>query len=337
MGEYSAIIVAVILSLIFIFTGRLVDIIAAVVVIVIVKVIGFNTWYALAAAVLNCSIWNIDWGKNRREAKRKAAELEKEAIAAKRKEELEEQRVLLEQESVIKELIDIHYWALEQYHYLPYIFLEAEKHLDKAEVEFKQNAFAPFWSSIELALDQLGNFSQAVLKITQWSKRHEMLINSYAGDTFNFPINLKSVKAMSVSSIITNRLESIVRKAQTNFEFSMIFEQRRTNKLLHTGFANLAQAVDGMGRQIALSIDYLDDHVSSMSSTIDKSLNNISEGIENFNVSLKDANVTMKNYISENANRDSEASKRHEEALLMLDNIQRRRKPLISEYRDGGY
>jgi hypothetical protein len=88
----------------------------------------------------------------------------------------------------------------------------------------------------------------------------------------------------------TTRLASLVRKAQKDFHFATIYEQRKTNRILIAGFGTLASAISELGDMISSSLD-------DLSSTLHVSLDNI--------------------------------LRKQDEQTSMLDNIQRRRKPKL--------
>jgi hypothetical protein len=64
------------------------------------------------------------------------------------------------------------------------------------------------------------------------------------------------------------RFAAIVRKAQTNFQFAVIFEQRKTNQLLHTGFGNLGAAIYSLGDSINASLSNLSKSLQAQNKSI---------------------------------------------------------------------
>ena len=56
---------------------------------------------------------------------------------------------------------------------------------------------------------------------------------------------------------VAERMHRVVRIAQKDFEFATIFEQRKTNRLLVSGFGTLAWAVAEMGVRLQKSISRL--------------------------------------------------------------------------------
>ena len=89
----------------------------------------------------------------------------------------------------------------------------------------------------------------------------------------------------------------------------MIFEQRKTNKLLVVGFTSLANAVD----DVAASVGYLGSRLS-------KSIQKLEGNLSVLRESVDDLHTTIQHEAKEKAERDAQA-------LEMLDDIQNRHKP----------
>lgn len=229
-----------------------------------------------------------------------------------------------EQASIHSSLVRTTTNSLTLFEKLPSHLITAEEFLNQAERDFKEGAFSPFWSSIEQATKRLGAFDDSVRTITKNSSDHIELAKRYKGGSPRFPLDINSVHGMAAAGTTTERLKAIVRRAQCNFQFATIYEQRKTNQLLTAGFTTLAQALDGMGRRIASSIDDLQSEISHMSSTLENSLGVIGEEIRAGNQGLVKGIDALHATAKETA---SNAKERHDRALEMLDNIQRRRKP----------
>ncbi len=158
---------------------------------------------------------------------------------------------------------------------IPLHLEKANEFLDQAEVDFKEGAFSPFWSSIEKATLSLGGFDGDLLEIQKNLQSYSTLkLEIEAEQRFEspkkqikimpFPVSYDIKPALLTSKLITDRMNSIVREAQKDFQFSTIFEQRKTNQLLIAGFQTLANAVDGMGIRIAASIGTLSEDLKSL-------------------------------------------------------------------------
>lgn len=251
-----------------------------------------------------------------REAAKEATKQREAEAAAKAAEEQRQREAERErQRQYFTSLVDLGSNSFALFEAMPTHLMTTEELLDQAESDFEEGALAPFWDSVERAAMLLGRFDDSVRTITTNAERHTDVAKNYEGTPPPFPIILDSVTGMAAANTTTDRMKAIVRKAQRNFQFATIFEQRKTNQLLVAGFTNLAQALDGMGRRIESSIDDLGGRISEMSSTLGGSLQKLGSTLDDTHATLqKDA---------------ADRAERHKQALTMLDNIQRRRKPLL--------
>ena len=142
----------------------------------------------------------------------------------------------------------------------------AEGHLDQAEIDFAERVFAPFWSSVERAVVSLARFDESVQRIESNSCEYVDLVARCHGPAPPFPVSALSPARMRLATATCHRLHGIVRRAQGDFQFSVIYEHRKTNQVLVAGFRNLAEAVDEMSSRITASIDTLTASVDSMAS-----------------------------------------------------------------------
>lgn len=224
--------------------------------------------------------------------------------------------------------------ALESFEKMPALLVGAEDALEKAKTHYKEGAFAPFWDSVEEVATALATFDKEVESLRGSAR----LYGEFAAHSETLPprfsIATESIQGMVVANTIADRMQPLVREAQRNFEFAMIYQQRRTNQLLVAGFKGLAQAVDALGARITLSIDSLSDQVTSlidqianMSSSIDRSLSGLRTTLEAQHVAGRQQNEQQALALAE----------RHDKALEMLNNLQRRRIPIPHEIGDQAY
>jgi hypothetical protein len=127
--------------------------------------------------------------------------------------------------------------------------------LDQAELEFKDRAFSPFWDAVERATISLGRFDQAIQTISNCSGRYRQILESFEGEAPPFTVGVTSIRGVSAAKPTTERLKSVVRVAQRDFQFATIYEQRKTNQILIQGFQTVAEAIYGMADRISSSID----------------------------------------------------------------------------------
>lgn len=148
---------------------------------------------------------------------------------------------------------------------IPKLVHTADHHLNRAEEEFSEGAFAPFWDEVEIATKKLAEYKNKIELINYYAKKHREVSDCYvekyrgASDNVDEPVhrfNLPIAELIDARQSAA-RLAAIVRKAQKNFEFSTIYEQRKTNKLLVSGFSTLASAIYSIGDAITSSLNDL--------------------------------------------------------------------------------
>lgn len=180
---------------------------------------------------------------------------------------------------------------------LPELLKRASESLDQAHSEYKHNAFGPFWDKVENAAGYLAAFNSKVAQLAQNADDYYASLKGRNHNFSSFPVRHESLP--NPSSVI-EEFNLLVRRGQTNFQFATIWEHRKTREALIAGFRTLGEAVNNLGVVIDNSIS---DLKSSISSDI---------------AGLVEEQIMTRETIAEHAREQSS----------MLDNIQRRRKPL---------
>jgi hypothetical protein len=248
-------------------------------------------------------VW--DWDREKRE--REAEDRRKEVQAEYRK-----QLIVLGDES------------LSLFESAPKHLSAAEEQLDQAEIDFGDRAFAPFWDSIENAAKSLAHFDAGVHHIRDHSSRYTELVRKYDDSPPQFPLARESVAKLGIGAATATRMQAIVRQAQRDFQFATIYEQRKTNQLLVSGFTNLANALSDMTWRITDSIADLTSSVDVMASTLNESLRAIHSRVGDLAERTSQHHEELMAGLNDRA---SQAAARERKALEMLNNIQRGRRP----------
>lgn len=144
--------------------------------------------------------------------------------ARRAQEEAEQQRDRAEQEGYLSQMRILNEKAIEALEATPRAIESAEQYLDRAERDFSDGAFAPFWDSVEKAAGALGAFQESVQIINTHSTEYLALSKKYRGKTEVFSVSRKSAPALSIAASTSKRMSDVVRRAQRNFEFSVIYE-----------------------------------------------------------------------------------------------------------------
>lgn len=312
-----------ILRMIVVFVGGIVGVIVGVILQDVISPSSDPPAIVIVSLWLGCGVaWKIM--KNleaRRMAERqaneqRAAEQARSDHDARRKVEKEAER-----DRSIANLIEESISLLER---VPSHLASADKHLDHAENEFKERAFAPFWDAIERAIRNIGSAKEVIETISRHSRSYEALARESQNPILHFPITPSSLQSVAVIQTIATRLRSVVRNAQSDFQFSTIYEQRKTNAILVAGFQSLSDAVNGIGGQIIDTITALGGTINELSSVLDSRLASIDGHTQD---AASSATKSIGNLHGSVVEIGSELQRRHDHALEMLDNIQRRRKP----------
>ncbi|MFH0908382.1 MAG: hypothetical protein V1929_06445 [bacterium] len=264
--------------------------------------------------------------KATQEAEDNRRKAEQEAEAARRKAEYDRN-----QELIRGRLTTLSTSATSALDCIPDSITSANRALDKAEEEYAEGVFAPFWDAVEKALRYLTQYDVSVRVITESTTHFAETSKTLDSRP---PTFIPERATIPDATATVERLRVIVRRAQKIPDFAKIYEMRRTNSLLVAGFANLGSAIDNMGFRIH-------DSINGLAQTLDSAMSSMSQQNADYYRESLSAIETMREQLAtadEVATTDSKAEREHEGKVEeMLDNIQRRKRPYIEKYRDGQY
>jgi hypothetical protein len=149
--------------------------------------------------------------------------------------------------------------AVAEARLMPQLLLRAWSNLQVAKQEFSERAFSPFWVAIEGASEALERYSSAISNVEYHSRMYLEARRGYRAS----PPTYEVAATYNDPSYIVSSMSEIVRKAQKDFEFSSIYEQRQTNTILRAGFASIVGAVGSLGDRFSRSIDDMGGRVVS--------------------------------------------------------------------------
>lgn len=138
---------------------------------------------------------------------------------------------------------------------------EAHSSLSRAETEFAERAFAPFWDAVESAVQNLAEIELGFRQIANNAMRSNALA-AELGEARS-PAQLPAAALVPAPQKESARLRAIVRSAQQDFQFATIFEQRKTNRLLLDGFSTLGDAIGRLGNRLEVSLSNLQEELAS--------------------------------------------------------------------------
>lgn len=157
---------------------------------------------------------------------------------------------------------------------LPSLIKATTASLEQAKAEYAENAFAPFWDAVEQAAANLGKIHSSIqgIHIATDTYQHQL-----QGRPHNFPPRLLTKADLPDIQPLLQEFKSIVRMGQTNFEFAVIWEHRKTREVLLAGFRTLGEAIANLGAAIEASLSSLESTLSYGFAAVSDQLAAISE------------------------------------------------------------
>lgn len=197
-----------------------------------------------------------------------------------------------EQKSIRSHLATLNAESVKLAENLPKLIQAARTALDRAEYEFNDGAFIPFWDAIEIAATKLATVESGCEQIAANAKTYRQQLPHLDGPKPAFGLHNH---ALPDGKDVADRLQLVVRPALKNSDFSKIYLMCKQNKILVAGFSTLGETINELGNR-------LENSVSDVRDELEKTRMHMEE--------------------------DTDAQREFEKKQLgMLDNIQRRKKP----------
>jgi hypothetical protein len=149
---------------------------------------------------------------------------------------------------------------------LPAALAAANGWLRKAETEFQERAFGPFWDAIERAAGNLEVFRKGVTTVNQ---NADTFYKTLEKRQHSFPRFGTRPETLPDPKPVLEDLQQLVRRGQTDFQCANLWEQRRTREGLIAGFRTLEDGISHLGHAISNS---LSDFQSTLSSQLAESV-----------------------------------------------------------------
>lgn len=137
---------------------------------------------------------------------------------------------------------------------IPALVQSAEDSIGHAEAEFQEGAFAPFWDAVERAANQLATLQATLQDLIGKSDMYSRQSVELKIAPPPFEIGLKTLPDVTH---LVKRMQGVVRRAQKDINFALIFEQRKTNQILVAGFQSLGHALGELGDRLNDSLERL--------------------------------------------------------------------------------
>lgn len=143
---------------------------------------------------------------------------------------------------------------------LPSLAGRAHEAVKRAQFEFDEGAYGPFWTAVETAALALADYDDSVRGISGNAATYAALSSQARPPVPVFDLGIEEIPSVAVPM---QKMESLVREAHRDYHFAAIYEQRKTNQILIAGFQNLDQAIWQLGDRLEVSLSGLSDSLSS--------------------------------------------------------------------------
>ncbi|MFJ6099299.1 hypothetical protein [Williamsia muralis] len=212
--------------------------------------------------------------------------------------------------------------AARQLDLLPTLLDAAAKNLNRAERDWNERVYNPFWTSVEGCAVNLLDFKTAVAAINSSASEYRKAVAMYDGQLPPFAVTSISVDAMNSYDSIYEQMNKLTRKALGDIDFANIFELWRGNAITEKGFANLRSAIQQMSSDISSQISSLSSSLDQLAVSVDAQADRMSSAISHQTV--------MNGLHQAEYSRSLQESRRHEKVVAdRLWNIERGYKPLF--------
>lgn len=155
---------------------------------------------------------------------------------------------------------------------LPEFLDIAEAHLIKAEYEFLEKAFVSFWYEVKSATDSLEEYHKRVAQVARNAEDYAIRQSRLRVSIPEFLVTHGSFPDPKPVAI---KLSTVARNGQTDFEFASIYEQMKTNQILHAGFWTLNTRIEQMEYKITSALENLSDSLMEKLGDMEDSLDTL--------------------------------------------------------------
>lgn len=212
----------------------------------------------------------------------------------------------------------------------------AASSLKRSQAEFAEGTFAPFWDEVAECVRQLATVQFEARGIADDARRHMDASEGYDGPVPAFPVSLSTVEhAKERAGELEGECSLVIRRAQKNFQFATIYEQRKTNSILVQGFSSLSDAIGRLSSTMRSSFEEVTARLEELQAIEEQQHASFISASDELRAAVQEQVASSAESAAAAARqRATLAVKQGEDAdrqVAILDNIQRKRRPLPSE------
>lgn len=142
---------------------------------------------------------------------------------------------------------------------LPHLLRKAENALKRAEAEYHESAFGPFWDAVEESAHHLAAFHQGVQTLYEHGRAYAVAVKGKENRFSPFGPNLNALPDPATTLMDFRR---VVRRGQTDPNFANIWAHRQTRQVLIAGFKTLGMAINSLPQLVEMSLSELINSLS---------------------------------------------------------------------------
>lgn len=203
-----------------------------------IGVIGFIVFLFIGPPILNAYSNSLDEKNRQRRA----------PIEARRREEAEQAALRNSIEGIVRS-------CEKECASLPSAFQRASTWLKRAQAEYQERAYIPYWDAVEQVAVELAGYQTGLDRIDHLARQYSDMAPRLQAPPPPFVID---PTCLADVGLVLDELRVSVRAAQKDHEFTSIFLQRQTNQILASGFGSLTNALHQLGDRLVSSFDELE-------------------------------------------------------------------------------
>lgn len=223
----------------------------------------------------------------------------------------------------------------------------AEMAISQAVEKLKRRSFYPFWDCIAEAVENIQEYKNSIDQLNECRADYARNLVEYnslsTSKDFHiirsFPANQQSLPVLRMGSETASRIDQLYDVAHSDFEFSNIYANWRTNKTLVAGFQNLSSGLHSIREELEGINFTLVDGFDSVTSAVDNGTEQIVGSINELTTTVELQREDLSSYQASLVVRDdsgSAKSEKQDEMIRLLRNIQYKREDIPS-VSDIGY
>ena len=214
------------------------------------------------------------------------------------------------------------------------------KHLEQSEAairlafqKLQSRSFYPFWDCMADAVENLQNYKNAINHLDSLRAAYVSALAQYKPASNSkdvhviksFPANSNALPALRTGSETASRIDQLYEIAHSDFEFSNIYANWRTNRTLVEGFNNVSNGLHAIRGELENISFTLIDGFDSVTSAVNDSSNQIFGGINDLTATVERQSDEIASYQAKNVlegNNGFARSEKQDEMIRLLKNIQ---------------